>query len=611
MITDGISKQKRDFIGLKQELINYTRINYPDLIQNFNDASLYTVLLELNAAIADNLHYHIDRVLQETFLFEAQKKQSVYAIAKTYGLKVPGKRPSVSIADFTITVPVLGDKEDNRYLGILKRGSQVIGAGNVFETMEDVDFSSPFDESGRANRTKIPVFDASNNLVAYNITKRVMIINGVTKIFKKVIRSNDSKPFFKIYLPDKDVLSVTDVIHKDGTTYGTSPTSNEFITSQNKWYEVKSLIQKRIFVPDNSVQTEGNIVKGKYINIDRRFLVEYTPEGFAYLTFGGGNMTAQDQLRGFIDVDMDESVLDVTNNISLGRAVQPNTTLFIRYRVGGGLTSNVGVGVINTLGEYDLTVTGPDSRRNRNVINSLRVTNVTAAIGGADKPSIDDVKHMVAYNFAAQDRAVTLNDYKIILDTMPSKFGSPSKVSIIEEENKIKIKLLSYDASGNLTTNVSNVLRENVSNYLSEYRMINDFVEVETAEIVDLGVEADVIVDSNVNQNEVVSDIIDVVESYFNTNGRELGEHLYLGALKKEISNIAGVSNLVDLRLYNKLEGNYSDGRVAQGYVDTETLQVVTTDETLFMRSNQIYQIRFPEKDIKIRTKRLIEPNIR
>lgn len=611
MITDGISNERRDFIGLKQELINYTRTNYPDLIQNFNDASLYTVLLELNAAIADNLHFHIDRVLQETFLFEAQKKQSVYAIAKTYGLKVPGKRPSVCMVDFTITVPVLGDKEDARYLGILRRGAQVTGAGNVFETLEDVDFSSPFDESGRANRTKIPVFDASNNLISYNITKRVMVINGITKIYKKVIRENDARPFYKLYLPDRDVLSVTDIIHKNGTTYATSPRSNEFVTSQNKWYEVKSLINKRLFVPDTSVQRENGIVKGKYIDVDRRFLVEYTPEGFAYVTFGGGNLTAQDQLRGFIDVDMDESVLDVTNNISLGRAIQPNTTLFIRYRVGGGLTSNVGVGVINGLGEYDLAVNGPDSRRNRNVSNSLRVTNVTAAIGGADKPSIEEVKHMVAYNFAAQERAVTLNDYRILIETMPSKFGAPSKVTIVEEENKIKINLLAYDANGNLTTNVSNILRENVVNYLSEYRMINDFIEVEVAEIVDLGVDADVIVDSNVNQNEVVSDIIDVIENYFNTNGRELGEHLYLGALKKEISNIAGVSNLVDLRLYNKLEGNYSDGRVAQGYVDTETLQVVTTDETLFMRSNQIYQIRFPEKDIKIRTKRLIEPNIR
>lgn len=611
MLTQGINKERRDFISIKQELVNYTRTNYPDLIQNFNDASLYTVLLELNAAIADNLHFHIDRVLQESFLFDAQKKQSVYSIAKTYGLKVPGKRPSVSIVDFTITVPIMGDKEDERYLGILRRGSQVIGAGNVFEVMEDVDFSSPFDESGKSNRKKIPVFDASNNLVSYNITKRVMVVNGVSKTFKKVIRTNDSKPFFKIYLPDKDVLSVTDVIHKNGTTYATTPTNNQFVTSQNKWYEVKSLIQKKIFVEDTSVQSNTNIKKGRYIDVDRRFIVEYTPEGYAYLTFGGGNMTAQDQLKNFIDVNMDESVLDITNNTSLGRTVEPNTTLFIRYRVGGGLTSNVGVGVINTLGNFDFSVNGPDSRRNRNVITSLRVNNVTAAIGGADKPSIDDVKHMVAYNFASQERAVTLNDYKILIDTMPSKFGAPSKVSIVEEENKIKIKLLSYDSQGNLTSQVSNILRENVADYLSEYRMINDHIEIETAEIVDLGVESYVIMDSNVNQTEVVNNIINVVESYFSVNGRNLGDHLYLGGLKKEISNIGGVLNLVDLKVYNKIENGYSDSKVSQGFIDQETLQIKTTDETIFMRSNQIYQIRYPEKDIIIRTKKLTEPIIR
>ena len=41
----------------------------------------------LNAAIADNLHYHIDRVWQETMLDFAQQKQSLFHIAKTYGIK--------------------------------------------------------------------------------------------------------------------------------------------------------------------------------------------------------------------------------------------------------------------------------------------------------------------------------------------------------------------------------------------------------------------------------------------------------------------------------------------------------------------------------------------
>ena len=139
-----ISYATRDFQGLRNELVTLTKDYYPDLVKNFNDASVYSVLLDINAAVADNLHFHIDRVWQETMLDFAQQRQSLYHIAKTYGLKIPGVRPSVALCDFSITVPVRGDKEDTRYLGILKGGAQVSGGGQIFETIEDIDFSIPF-----------------------------------------------------------------------------------------------------------------------------------------------------------------------------------------------------------------------------------------------------------------------------------------------------------------------------------------------------------------------------------------------------------------------------------------------------------------------------------
>jgi hypothetical protein len=159
-----ISYTERDFEGLRQDLINYTQQYYPDLIDNFNDAAVFSVFLDLNAAIGDNLNYHIDRSVQETVLQYAQQKSSIYNIARTYGLKIPGNRPSIAILDISITVPAFGDGEDSRYLGTLRAGSQFIGAGQVFENVQDVDFSSQFNNSGFPNRTKIPNFDANNKL---------------------------------------------------------------------------------------------------------------------------------------------------------------------------------------------------------------------------------------------------------------------------------------------------------------------------------------------------------------------------------------------------------------------------------------------------------------
>ena len=48
--------------------LNWARQYYPELIDNFNDASVFSVFLDLNAAIGDNLHYHMDRSIQETVL---------------------------------------------------------------------------------------------------------------------------------------------------------------------------------------------------------------------------------------------------------------------------------------------------------------------------------------------------------------------------------------------------------------------------------------------------------------------------------------------------------------------------------------------------------------
>ncbi len=105
MAEKKISYTTRDFQAVRTELINFTRQYYPELIQNFNDAGIFSVFVDLNAAVTDNLHFHIDRSLQETVLQFAQQRSSIYNIARTYGLKIPGQRPSVSLVDFSIIVP--------------------------------------------------------------------------------------------------------------------------------------------------------------------------------------------------------------------------------------------------------------------------------------------------------------------------------------------------------------------------------------------------------------------------------------------------------------------------------------------------------------------------
>ena len=295
MAEKRISYTVRDFQAIRAELINFTRTYYPDLVQNFNDAGVFSVFLDLNAAVTDNLQYHIDRSIQETVLQFAQQRSSIFNIARTYGLKIPGQRPSVSLVDFSITVPAFGDAEDLRYCGILRRGSIVNGSGQPFETVFDIDFASALNSEGTPNRIKIPNFDSNGQLINYTITKREIVVNGVTKVFKRVITPNDVRPYFELFLPEKNVLGITSVLLKDGTQYSTVPPPQDFITlGPDRWYEVKALIEDRVFVEDPTKPSDQPGIKvGRYITTSQKFMSEYTPESFCKLTFGGGNVSAQ------------------------------------------------------------------------------------------------------------------------------------------------------------------------------------------------------------------------------------------------------------------------------------------------------------------------------
>ena len=600
-----ISYTVRDFQAIRQELINYTKTYYPELIDNFNDASVFSVFLDLNAAVADNLHYHIDRSIQETVLQYAQQRSSIYNIARTYGLKIPGQRPSVALVDFTITVPAFGDKEDERYLGILRRGSQVNGAGQVFETIYDINFASPFNQDGFPNRLKIPNFDANGTLVNYTITKRETVVNGITKVFKRVITPNDVKPFFEFFLPEKNVLGVTSIIQRDGTAYSNVPTAQEFMGAAGRWYEVQALAEDRVFIPDPSKPSDDPAIKvGTYIQTQNRFITEYTPEGFMKLTFGGGTNTAEDQLRQFTALDVPLKVQRYQNNsMSLGNTPQANTTIFVQYRIGGGLATNLGVNVITQIGAVDFSVVGPSDIINNQVINSLSCNNITAAIGGAGYPSTEEVRNYVTFNFAAQNRAVTVHDYEAIIRNMPGEFGAPAKVSITENNNKINVQILSYDASGNLTSDVSQTLKQNLAEYLSNYRMINDYVTIGSAQVIDLGLEVSVVLDGTQNSGVVISNIIDRVTTFFSPTVRGLGQNILLSELNRIIQAENGVVSLTDISIYGKVGGQYSSAQTSMPYSDAATKKISLTDNTIFAEPNQIYQVRFPSKDIVVRVK--------
>ena len=606
MANQGISYNARNFADVRSELINFVKQYYPDIFGDFNDASVGMMLLELNAAVGDMLSFHTDRMFQETQIDFAQERSSILSMARTYGLKVPGKRPSACIVDFSCVVPTLGDSFDISYAPLMRQGSQVTGAGKVFETTQDVDFSSPFTTGGVPNRLVVPNLDNNGNILSYKLTKREMVINGVTKYYKRVLNTSDVRPFFEIVLPEQDVLSVSSVIMLDGTDYNGIPTLNQFLNEDLRWYEMDALADDTIFIPNNSAISDNAGVKpGKYKRVVQKFITEYTDNGFMKLIFGGGTQDISSLSEFGVDPTLVSKIGDFINNSSLGITPTANRTMFVKYRTGGGAATNLGPNVLTQLGISDIIINGLSSAMNTSVRNSIRVNNPIPALGGKDEPSVEELRNLVRYNFSSQNRAVTISDYQTRIALMSGEFGTPFRCSVFEEQNKIKIYTVGLDSNGKLSNQSTTTLQNNIATYLSDYRMINDYIEISNAKIINIAFEIDLAIEKQYPQAQIITEAINKTKSYFEISKWNMGDDIYLGQLVETINNIAGVLNVIDVRVYNKVGGAYySPNEISQPYIDPSSRQIdLLSDYKLFGEPNAMFEIKRPDFDISVRVK--------
>jgi hypothetical protein len=598
----------RNFADVRTELVNFVRQYYPEIFNDFNDASVGMMILELNAAVGDMLSYHTDRMFQETQIDYAQERNSILSLARTYGLKIPGKRPSVTICDFTVTVPPFNDTFDLSYCPIIRRGAQVMGGGKVFESVDDIDFSSPFTTGGIPNRIIIPVIDNNQTITSYNITKRELVVNGTTKIYKKTLNETDVKPFMEVILPDNNVLSIDSVITLEGTNWTRTPTIDQFFAiDDTRWFEVDALAEDKVFIEDPNVISDNSGVKGgKFLHVDKRFITEFTNLGFIKLIFGAGVADTSSLCDFNVSATLIDRIGDIINNIALGEVPSPNKTMFVQYRIGGGADTNIGPNVLNKTGTVQLISNGSDQNQVNRTKASLKVNNPTPAIGGKDELSVEEIRYLIKYNFSAQNRAVTIKDYQSRITLMPGEFGVPFRCGVFEEQNKISVYVLGLDETGKLSNSTTSTMKQNLAEYLSDYRMLNDYVELNNGRVINLSFEIDLFVEKHIPRSQVMSEVINKVTEFMDINKHDMGENIYVSQLLEEINNVAGVLNVVDLRIYNKVgePGGYSYNEISQPYSDETRRQIDLLGQyTLFGEPTGMFEVKYPDSDIIVRVK--------
>jgi hypothetical protein len=614
MATPQVNYLSRDYTSIREDLINYLKAFFPDQWQDFNVASPGMALLELNAYVGDILSYVADKKFNELFLDGVTERKSAYRLAKTLGYSVPGVRPALTLADITIEVPVSANGPDPDYLPIYRPGVQIKGAGQIFETTEEIDFSRDFSETGDPNRIIQPILNGNQDLIRYRIIKREKIKAGATKIFKREVTAEEAKPFFQITLPENNVLEILSLIIMPSIGITTNPTYEDFSNPDYKFWEVEYLPENYLFVEDGTVTASDSYKRGTYMEVEQRFIKEFLADGTCKITLGGGTSDYNaysdylDSLSAEKCPPSELSVSTVLNNNALGVMVPPNSTIFVKYRVGGGSLSNVGANTLQEVSNIDYIITGPDATVNQRVISSTRANNPIPAIGGVGLPSVEEIKYNIAANFASQKRCVTLEDYISRCYQMPGKFGAPFKVHGQIEDNKVKLYILTKNADGTLISNSTSDIKNNLAQFLMPYRMINDYVEINDAKVVNLQVEVDLYVNKDFNINEIKSNAISAVADFLDINKWEMNQNIYISQITDILREVPGVINVVDIRFYNMESGGYSSTLCAQA-TGTRVItssggfrtQIEYIDNSIFGSPLALFEIKFPNTDIRVR----------
>lgn len=664
MAEKKISYLNRTFSDYKQALKEYIEEYYPQVADSLSDASIGSWLIDLAATIGDNLSFYIDRALAETNIDTAQSKNSILSIARSNGFKIPGPKGSMAEEEFSCDLPPVSDNDNSgsqigmpnwAYAPILKKGTKLSSQNQTFELMHDIDFSEQFDSNGVSNRTITPVKNSNGKIVKYTIKKYDTIVAGESKIYKQAINAADIKPFMEILLPDKNVMEIESILFKDGTDYHLNPTMNEFMreeeytksgetadkTDTYRFFEVDHLTEQyrwgdSIYKDGNQaealpktytydyMQTDNNgiawkypvmsITKGEWKPLKQKFITEYTDNGYLKIIFGAGANSGQDDKITDAITDFSKyQISKMINNGSMGVLPKAGWTMFVLYRVGGGAASNVPKGSIKTISLLNMEVgrclnTQMDATILSAVKNSLKVTNTTPSVSGKDAPTVDEIRAMIKYNSGAQERCVTLKDYESRILKMSPRYGSAFRLRAVEENNKVMLYLLDIDNEGKLTDEIPEKLSDNISNYLSMYRTINDYVEIKSGRIINISIEADIYVDKNYNKGDVGKSVVNAITSYMGINKHQMGEDIFIGDLEKEISKIDGVINLTDMRVFNEYGTGYSGTRTSQTIMEEETegqseIDLEANDYILNSEPDEMFELKYPESDIRLRIK--------
>jgi len=599
----------KDFTEFRNSLINYARTYFPTTYNDFSPSSPGMMLIEMASYVGDVMSFYLDNQYQETFLQYARQSNNVFDLAYMFGYKPKVTGVATADIDFYQRIPALGAGSgyapDFSYTLLASANSSITsnGVSNISFLVEDpVDFSV----SSSGDPTEITVYSTTaGNPSEYLLKKTRRSISATVQT--TTFTFSTPQEFATVNITDNDIIGILDIVDSDG----------------NEWYEVDYLGQEMVYksIKNTNVNNPTYYTDGSntpYLlqleQVQRRFVTRVLNETTLQLQFGSGTTS-----------DTTEEIIPNPNNVGLGlpfekdkltAAYSPTnfifnntygiapyqTTLTVRYLTGGGIVSNVPA---NTLTSFagTLNFNNYNLAGGQTYYDSFAVNNPRAATGGQDGDTLEEIKQNSSANFASQLRNVTQDDYLVRSLAMPPKYGVVSKVyveptklqnvGIGDIPSTLDMYILSSDNQNRLVTG-SAALKQNLSTYLSQYKIIGDTINIKDAFIINIGVDFDIIVLPDYVNSEVLTNCISELQGYFAISEWQINEPIIMRDLYILLDKVEGVQTVKNITVSNKVGTSLGYSQYAYD-VPGSTINGVVYPSL----DPMIFEVKYPQSDIR------------
>ena len=636
----------KDFAGFRKSLMDFAKIYFPNSYNDFNESSPGMMFIEMAAYVGDVLSYYIDSQFKEMLLGQAEERKNVIALAQSFGYTPKTSvGASTNIDVFTI-VPSIGSgddwKPDLRYGMIVKENMLVTPKDKpelIFRTVEDVNFkfSSSFDPM------EVSVYEYDTTTLEpqrYLLKKSAQVIAGQIK--EQTFTFADPQKYAKILLELEDVIEIISVTDSNG----------------NKWYEVPYLAQDTVFVDiENNAQNDPELSQYddtapymlKLRKTPRRFIKRVRDDNRTELQFGAGVSSDPDEVLIPNPANIAQETLGTPINL-LNNAFDPsnflrtktygqvpnNVTLTVKYSYGGGVHTNIQANELTEIQSSEIKIDeeGLESGPLTTSKNSLACINTEPATGGRSSETLEEIRNNALAYFASQNRCVTKEDYIVRTYSMPPKYGSVAKAYIVQDEqlnqsgytksdlvenekdkqkrkngdddrtnklptsyipNPLALNLytLGYDGNKKLIP-LSPAVKENLKQYLGQYRIITDAVNIKNAYIINIGVDFEIITMRGQNKREVLLRCVKTIKDFFEIDNWQINQPISTADLIYELGLVEGVQTVTDVSVKNLWDENL--GYSGNIYDIDEAYR----NKVLYPSMDpSIFEVRFPNQDIK------------